>query len=629
LLKPLLSLVLAAMLVLSFVLASTVQKAEAYQDDMHHDWTFFLALNIGFTWKEAWLIASGDARMDDYGEDKSPFDAVGTLCETCAEWHAIPPSLESENLEKEFVKSRLDELYERAVAEQDSLKALVKFGQYLHYYQDTFSHRNKDGKMYNDSLGHGPDGWWPDVPANRPELFQSASEGSLIELKRFMKEKIGRQPNNYNLGSEVCNDIQEVIDDIIAASSSSKSLPSLTNRFYPDKQNVKVVIKENVYSFFGSEIPFGVVDGGGFQPPAEIQFRESGPDSGEPLSISLGQAEAAAWNVAPTLRECANEPVVENNFSNKKFGIEYALPDGWKGQENEGSYYYNFRLTYAPKAQYPYPSASPYFNYDNVFWIHYDKLYTQSGYLTGLGFPLLDCLTPRITTISGVSALEYVGTDACHPGFKQVTVLGKDSILWAITDKSLYFGSDKKAYAYDFDDRLQGFDLMVSTLKFRDAVDIPPVVIARIGDATTSNDSSPPKIHSISQTLALKRNPVKIDIQSSSEIRAFSLDEPNKRLSFTVDGEDGTSGITIIPIATILGGPYIVTIDGEMTEDFELGTDASGEQTMTINYTHSTHEITITGTNVVPEFPISGIGAIAGVIGLIAILGRTRIFKPF
>jgi hypothetical protein len=44
---------------------------------------------------------------------------------------------------------------------------------------------------------------------------------------------------------------------------------------------------------------------------------------------------------------------------------------------------------------------------------------------------------------------------------------------------------------------------------------------------------------------------------------------------------------------------------------------------LTISYTHSTHDVTVTGTNVVPEFPVAALGAIA------AVIGRTRMFKPF
>ena len=48
---------------------------------------------------------------------------------------------------------------------------------------------------------------------------------------------------------------------------------------------------------------------------------------------------------------------------------------------------------------------------------------------------------------------------------------------------------------------------------------------------------------------------------------------------------------------------------------------------ISVSYSHSSHDIAITGTTVVPEFPLAMIGAVAGIIGVVAVLGRTRLFK--
>jgi hypothetical protein len=64
------------------------------------------------------------------------------------------------------------------------------------------------------------------------------------------------------------------------------------------------------------------------------------------------------------------------------------------------------------------------------------------------------------------------------------------------------------------------------------------------------------------------------------------------------------------------------------TEDFDLQTDKATNQTqMTLNYKHSSHQFTITGTNVVPEFPVALIGIASAVIRVAAVVGRVRIFK--
>ncbi|HXV45279.1 MAG TPA: hypothetical protein VD736_01255, partial [Nitrososphaera sp.] len=83
-------------------------------------------------------------------------------------------------------------------------------------------------------------------------------------------------------------------------------------------------------------------------------------------------------------------------------------------------------------------------------------------------------------------------------------------------------------------------------------------------------------------------------------------EEENKRITFKVDGQTGTVGTIEIPIGMILEGPYSVTIDGQATSDFEVIPAVTSEEAiLRISYTHSIHDVAVTGTNVVPEFPIS------------------------
>jgi hypothetical protein len=95
---------------------------------------------------------------------------------------------------------------------------------------------------------------------------------------------------------------------------------------------------------------------------------------------------------------------------------------------------------------------------------------------------------------------------------------------------------------------------------------------------------------------------VGVDVTTSSAITNFILDEKAKRLSFRAEGESGTAGSTELSIGRILEGPYLVTVDGRVTTDFEVGNDPSGVATIKIFYTHSVHAITISGARVVPEF---------------------------
>jgi hypothetical protein len=123
-----------------------------------------------------------------------------------------------------------------------------------------------------------------------------------------------------------------------------------------------------------------------------------------------------------------------------------------------------------------------------------------------------------------------------------------------------------------------------------------------------------------------------VDIASNSTVRDVEFKQQEKKISFHVEGQDGTRGVTdiIIPKA-LLSGQITVSIDGKVIppESSDVVTIADTEEGMTleINYHHSEHTIEVSGTNVVPEFPFTVVGATAGVIGIITVIGRTRLFR--
>jgi hypothetical protein len=120
---------------------------------------------------------------------------------------------------------------------------------------------------------------------------------------------------------------------------------------------------------------------------------------------------------------------------------------------------------------------------------------------------------------------------------------------------------------------------------------------------------------------------IDLAVKTSSTISDFEIDEENKMISFTVDGTTGTEGTTEIPIGQILEGPFTVMIDGQSTTDFEVTGEGTADAVITISYMHSVHDITITGTNVVPEFPAVIVGIIAAIVGIVAVMGRTNLLN--
>lgn len=117
-----------------------------------------------------------------------------------------------------------------------------------------------------------------------------------------------------------------------------------------------------------------------------------------------------------------------------------------------------------------------------------------------------------------------------------------------------------------------------------------------------------------------------VEVTSNSNVSNVQLSEESKRLSFTVEGQTGTKGVAEVTIPkAMLSGEMTVLIDGRLvtaeSNDVIVKSETSTDVTFEINYTHSEHDIEVTGTNVVPEFPLAAVAmavAVASVIGIVA-----------
>jgi hypothetical protein len=125
-------------------------------------------------------------------------------------------------------------------------------------------------------------------------------------------------------------------------------------------------------------------------------------------------------------------------------------------------------------------------------------------------------------------------------------------------------------------------------------------------------------------SVTIAGEPIQVSVESVSTVSAFALDEESKMLTFTTDG---TGTETTVAVGSVLEGPYTVMVDGEATTDFEESTDEQGTKTITTTHGTGTHDVSISGTQVVPEFPLAALGAIAAAVGVVAVLGRARIIR--
>ncbi len=115
---------------------------------------------------------------------------------------------------------------------------------------------------------------------------------------------------------------------------------------------------------------------------------------------------------------------------------------------------------------------------------------------------------------------------------------------------------------------------------------------------------------------------------NSTTVDNLNFDAQNKKLSFTVQGDNGTKGVTQITIPkSLLSGDLTVMIDGHVMTQSDVIETANNDTdvTLELNYHHSTHQIDIIGTNAVPEFSsLSFLVLVFSVLAVI-ILSQSRL----
>ncbi|MEM3175801.1 MAG: hypothetical protein QXR10_06470 [Candidatus Nitrosocaldus sp.] len=126
------------------------------------------------------------------------------------------------------------------------------------------------------------------------------------------------------------------------------------------------------------------------------------------------------------------------------------------------------------------------------------------------------------------------------------------------------------------------------------------------------------------QEVSVDGQMIPLNIKSNSNVTNIRFDTGNKIISFNVEGEAGSLGITDIYPNKVLKGPYAVTIDGEPITPIQIRDPDTGEEGIRIFYMHSIHEIKIVGTEVVPEFPIAVLPILALITGIAIFMARSK-----
>ena len=291
---------------------------------------------------------------------------------------------------------------------------------------------------------------------------------------------------------------------------------------------------------------------------------------------------------------------VSGKYANSEKGVEITFPDGWSGFE------------VAQTSETTLVATSP----GGLSESDPEMMKTISLLITGKGGrdvndpssltqDVIDCNAPAIAsrTVAGVQGTEV--TVEC-PGsaqkFRMVALETADNII----------GVMYMTPTSEFDSNLAAFDSAVTSLQVQGAIGTggaPPTPIEQ--EPTTSI-----------MPVTVGGESIPVSVMSVSTVSELSLDEGTKMVSFKTDG---TGTETSLTIGKVLEGPYTVMVDGQATTDFEESTDADGTKVITTTHGEGAHNVSISGTQVVPEFPLAALGAIAAVVGIVGVLGRTKL----
>jgi regulation of enolase protein 1 (concanavalin A-like superfamily) len=118
-------------------------------------------------------------------------------------------------------------------------------------------------------------------------------------------------------------------------------------------------------------------------------------------------------------------------------------------------------------------------------------------------------------------------------------------------------------------------------------------------------------------------------ILSNSQVSSLTFDQASKQIGFSVTGDAGTSGVCNVTIPTqLLGGTFTVLIDGS-PHPATVTSDAT-HTSIFFTYSHSTHQVQVIGTSVVPEFPTMAANVLVlAVLALVLLLAKSHSGRGF
>ncbi|EUJ09340.1 RHS repeat-associated core domain [Methylophilaceae bacterium 11] len=205
-----------------------------YQSDIHYYMTFFLAVAAGVPAEDARIIALATQYIDRNTLTQPLDDNLGNAAmnilfknkevqSRLLSYHfvLVPSVIGSDglavadpngqnptnNLYANPYSDQLDRLYDAVTKAECKNTKLQFFGEYLHAFEDTFSHRNSKDVPYPiyGGFGHGTDGSNPDFTYNHGKWQSNEDRTLQMEMEVF------QQMNQFAVAGNLTKDWQDLI----------------------------------------------------------------------------------------------------------------------------------------------------------------------------------------------------------------------------------------------------------------------------------------------------------------------------------------------------------------------------------------------------------------------------------
>ena len=319
----------------------------------------------------------------------------------------------------------------------------------------------------------------------------------------------------------------------------------------------------------------------------------AGPDTYDNY-LETAQKMLESFEILPT-------KIISGKYLVPNAGLQIELPEGWSGIETYGNN--KTLIVVSPGITYKLTGEV-----DAVYMEIFvgDLLELRSLEVSSTPTDESGCVMPTpfaIINLNGMKAgemlMECEGTEMMLPmKMKELSLATEEKTI------SVTFSASSDTV---YESNIAKFEESLKTLRIENTIDLSDPSNAPLFGLTLSKE-----------IVMVDNKPYDIEIVSNSRVMDFSFSEDNKQISFKVEAKDGSEGFSRLYIGEVLEGPYTVTIDGKPLDDVMPVEDkTNGETSVDLIYEEGVHDITMIGTQVVPEFSLLILAIFATAVSLI------------